>query len=217
MIDKDFILFDLDGTLTDPKLGIVNSIQYALRSLGVEADPDSLVRFIGPPLHDTFKSNFGFNDDEAKTAIDKYREYYAGQGMYENSIYSGIPELLRQLRETKKSLIVATSKPTFFAEKILAHFKIAEYFDFVSGSELDGRRSKKSEVIQFALDYLKLHAVDRAIMTGDREMDIFGAKDFGMDSIGVLYGYGSLQELTAAGATYIAASVTELSKLLCPV
>lgn len=215
-MDKKYILFDLDGTITDPKTGITKSIQYSLRDFGINVeDLDELTPFIGPPLRDSYKKYYGFNDGNAEKAVAKYREYFSEQGIFENVLYPGIDKLLQIQQQRGKMLAVATSKPTVFAEKILKHFHIDEFFSFVAGSELDGRRSQKSEVIQYALDNLPAASADSAIMVGDREYDILGAKALGMDSIGVLYGYGSLEELEEAGATYITESVSGLSDLLC--
>lgn len=212
---KKYILFDLDGTITDPKTGITKSIQYSLRSFGIHIeDLDELMPFIGPPLRDSYKNFYGFDDASAEKAVAKYREYFAEQGIFENILYPGMDKLLQTQRQRGKILAVATSKPTVFAERILRHFSIDGYFSFVAGSELDGRRSKKSEVIQYALDNLQCDYADSAIMVGDREHDILGANALGMGSIGVLYGYGSLSELKEAGATYIAESVSALSDLL---
>ena len=214
-MDKKFILFDLDGTLTDPKIGITNSVQYSLETFGIQvADTNDLLPFIGPPLKDSFCKYYSFNEDTADLAIQKYREYFSEKGIFENTLYPGMDTLLRNLKEKGKTLIVATSKPTVFAIRILSHFHIDHYFTFVSGSELDGRRTKKSEVIQYALDQCNITALEKAIMVGDREYDIIGANEVGMDSIGVLYGYGNIQELTEANAAHIVKNVGELSNLL---
>lgn len=210
-MDKDIIFFDLDGTLTDPKEGITKSVQYSLKAFDIDVqNTDELVKFIGPPLRDSYKKFYSFSEDEAEKAVEKYREYFSAHGIFENTVYDGIPALLKTLFEHKKRLAVATSKPTVYAEKILAHFKINKYFSFVAGSELDGRRSKKDEVIQYAIDHLNLSSVGSAVMVGDREHDIIGAKTLGMDSIGVLFGYGDYDELSRAGATTIVSNVKQL-------
>ena len=212
---KKYILFDLDGTISDPKLGITKSVQYSLRSFGIEvADIDELTPFIGPPLRDSYKKFYGFNDSQAEKAVAKYREYFSETGIFENTLYDGIPELLESLTAAEKTLIIATSKPTVYAARILEHFKINNYFSFVSGSELDGSRSKKDEVITFAMKNCGITSADDAIMIGDREHDIIGAKKCAMESIGVLYGYGDYAELSAAGATYTAESVEKLSEVI---
>ena len=215
-MNKEFIFFDLDGTLTDPKTGITKSVQYSLKAFGIDInDPDELVAFIGPPLRDSYKKYYSFSDADAEKAVEKYREYFSEKGIFENAIYDGIADLLKLQAASGKTLTVATSKPTVYAEKILKHFNIEAYFRFVAGSELDGRRSKKDLVIQYALDNLNISDKNKVIMVGDREHDILGAKTLGIDSIGVLYGYGDYDELSDAGATYIAADVNELSELLC--
>jgi phosphoglycolate phosphatase len=211
----DVILFDLDGTLTDPKLGITQSVQYSLASFGInEPCLDNLDKFIGPPLKDSFKEFYGFDDYKADEAIIKYREYFSVKGMYENIVYPLIPKLLDALSVQGRTLVVATSKPTVFAEKILEHFELAKYFSLVVGSNLDGSRVKKGEVIQCALEEMGLKDYDKIVMIGDRKHDIIGAKEVEIDSIGVMYGYGSREEFEAADATYIVDSVSDLEQLL---
>lgn len=152
-MNKDYLLFDLDGTLTDPKIGITKSVQYSLRSLGINVDdPDDLIAFIGPPLRESYKQFYSFTDDQAEKAVEKYREYFSEHGIYENMMYAGIDHMLETLCKRDKKLVVATSKPTVFAKRILQHFNIDEYFTFVSGSELDGSRSKKDLVIRYAFE-----------------------------------------------------------------
>jgi len=212
---KKYILFDLDGTLTDPKIGITKSVQYALKECGIMvANTDDLCPFIGPPLRESFKKFYGFDDVGAEDAVVKYREYFSEKGIYENTIYDGIVEMLQALKSTHKILILATSKPTVYAEKILEHFNIYDYFTFISGSELDGSRSKKSEVIQYALEQSNISDLNDIVMVGDREHDILGAKEIGISSIGVLFGYGDSNELNKAGADIIVGSVKELTEKL---
>ena len=211
---QPFVLFDLDGTLTDPKVGITRSVQYALLHFGIRvANPDELTPFIGPPLRDSFRDFYGFSDDAAERAVAKYREYFEAQGIFENELYDGMDVLLRALRQSGRTLAVATSKPTVYAARILQHFGIDDCFSFVAGSELSGARSQKSEVIHYALDHIAGVSPDLALMVGDRKYDILGAHAAGLPSVGVLYGYGSLAELSAAGATHLAASVASLSSL----
>ena len=217
-MNKEYVFFDLDGTLTDPKVGITKSVQYSLGAFGIEIeDPNDLVPFIGPPLRDSYKDFYSFSDTDAEKAVAKYREYFSVHGIYENEIYAGIKEMLAKQSSRGVRLAVATSKPTVYAEEILKNFQIDSYFDFVAGSEMDGRRSKKDLVIQYALDNLKICDVRKIIMVGDREHDILGAKRLGIDSVGVLYGYGNYDELSRAGATHIAADVRELSAALARV
>ncbi len=215
---KQYLLFDLDGTLTDPKVGITTCVQYALKALGIdEPDLDKLEPFIGPPLKDSFQEFYQMSDEQAQEAVKKYRERFETVGIFENSIYDGIPHLLRTLKENGLHLAVASSKPTVFVRKILEHFHIDKYFEVVVGSELDGTRVKKEEVVQEALRQLfkdKPIAVDKVYMIGDRKFDIEGAKAMQVDSVGVAYGYGSMEELKAAHADYIVRTVEELQRFL---
>lgn len=209
------VLFDLDGTLTDPKVGITTSIQYALDKLGIhEPDLDSLEHFIGPPLHQSLADAYGFDEETTKLAVSYYRERFAVTGLYENKLYPDIPELLETLKKQEKILVVATSKATIFAEKILKHFSIAPYFSLIVGSNLDGTRSAKSEIIGYALDQFKPFDKNDFVMIGDRKYDIIGANSNGIDSIGVLYGYGSREELAKANPTDLVSDVKALGKRL---
>ena len=215
MGDKKYILFDLDGTIIDSKEGITKGIQFSLEAFGIHIeDRDELAQFIGPALRDTYKEFYGFNDQEAELALEKYREYFAPIGVYENVLYDGIVDLFEELKEAGKVLIIATAKPIVYAEKILKYHNIRDYFSFVAGCELDGRRSTKKEVIQYIFESMKITDPQSAIMIGDRDYDVIGAKETGLDSIGVCYGFGSLEELKDAGATYIVRDVEELSRLL---
>ncbi len=210
------ILFDLDGTLTDPKVGITKSIQYALKKLGIhEENLDSLAKFIGPPLLDSFQEYYSLDEAGAKNAIEYYREYYSPYGIYENEIYPNIPLLLERLNAAGKIVILATSKPTVFAEKILKHFNIFQYFDSVVGSNLNGTRTSKGEVIEYVLANIDESKKKQVVMVGDRKHDIIGAKMNHIDSIGVTYGYGSLEELQKEKPTHIIYDIEGLLKLLC--
>lgn len=214
----EYILFDLDGTLTDPKEGITKSVQYALHSFGIE-EPELKVLepFIGPPLRDSFVEFYGFSEEEAKQAVVKYRERFQVTGLYENKIYPGIPRLLARLQKEGKHLAVASSKPQVFVEKILTYFKIDQYFEVVVGSELNGGREKKEEVVEEALRQLfKNHArmLEKTVMVGDRKFDVQGGRKAGLKTIGVSYGYAGKGELEEAGADYIAGSVRALENLL---
>lgn len=209
------ILFDLDGTLTDPKPGITRAVRYALERLGVSVDdPDTLTPFIGPPLHHSFARFYGFDDERTYEAIRLYREYFEETGLYENAVYPGIPSLLERLRAAERRLLVATSKPTTYAQRIVDHFDLGAYFAGVVGSEMDLTRSDKAEVVAAALDTFPEVAREGAVMIGDREHDILGARANHLDAIGVTYGYGSRAELAAAGATAIADTVADLADLL---
>ena len=200
-----YVLFDLDGTLTDPGLGITNSVMYALRKFGINvSDRSQLYPFIGPPLRDSFRVYYGFSDEQCERAVRYYREYFKKSGMFENEVYDGICELLTRLKASGRTLVVATSKPEVFALEILRHFDLYKYFDFVAGATLNDVRNQKADIIKYALETLNITEKTSAIMIGDRKHDIIGAKETGLDSIGVLYGYGTYDELKNAGATYIA-------------
>lgn len=208
--DADPILFDLDGTLTESGPGIISSVRYALATMGMPAlDDTELRRFIGPPLLDSFRDVCGFDPQEVVVAIAAYREYYATDGQYENAVYEGIPELLSGLRDAGRTLAVATSKAEVFAASILDHFELTGFFATIVGSELDGRRTGKADIITEALARLDRPAPG-AVMIGDRSHDMRGAVTVGVGSIGVLWGYGDDAELTAAGADALAATPADL-------
>lgn len=208
------VLFDLDGTLTDPGLGITNSVAYALKKYGIEVeDRKKLYSFIGPPLNDSFKKYYGFSDEKAMEAIWCYREYFADKGLYENEVYDGIEQLLQRIKNSGRKIVLATSKPEEFAVRILEHFDLMKYFDVVAGASMDEKRNKKGDVIKYAMEKGGFTS-DCAVMIGDREHDIFGANENGLDTIGVLYGYGSREELEKAGAMHIAGSVSDIFELL---
>lgn len=209
------ILFDLDGTITDSAPGIINSAAYALNKFGIAVeDRSSLRRFIGPPLQQSFMQFYGLSADEGKLGIKYYREYYTDKGIFENALYDGIPELLRELKAAGKRVLLATSKPEVFAVQILEHFGVAQHFDRIAGATLDEKRVEKPDVIAYALESAGTTDLTQTVMVGDRKHDILGAKQFGMDSIGVLYGYGDRAELQNAGATHIVDSVAALGELL---
>lgn len=209
------VLFDLDGTLTDPGVGITNSVAYALRAFGIETtDRQQLYKFIGPPLKDSFSKYYSFSEADCEKAIFEYRVYFKEKGMFENSVYSNVPELLQKLKADGKRLVIATSKPEEFAITILKHFELYKYFDSVCGASMDGKRSIKGDVIKYALDKYNITDLNKTVMIGDRKHDIIGAKSVGIDSVGVLYGYGNFDELTKAGATYIAQEVNDILKYI---
>ena len=211
---KNIILFDLDGTITDPKVGITKSVQHALRYFNINVEnPDDLCCFIGPPLRGAFREYYGFSEADANKAVEIYREYFTEKGIFENILYPGMKDLLIKLKAQNKTLILATSKAAVFAERILKHFGIYELFNFISGAELNGERSEKFEVIAYALEKNNIKDLDSCIMVGDRKHDIIGAKKAGIESVGVLYGYGSVEELTEAEPTYIAKNIDELAEL----
>lgn len=217
----EYILFDLDGTLTDPKLGITSSVQYALGALGIEEPSlDKLEPFIGPPLADSFREFYGLNEEQIVTAIAKYRERFQDKGIYENEIYPGIDAMLAALKADGKKLAIASSKPTPFVERILDYFAIRVYFDVIIGSNMDGTRSKKEEVVEEALRQLVPAGMTPAqkkvavAMVGDRRFDIEGAKEHGITSVGVTFGYAPEGELEQAGADFIVDTVDALSEVL---
>jgi phosphoglycolate phosphatase len=208
-------LLDLDGTLTDSKVGITRSVQYALHRAGVDvADLETLTPYIGPPLQDSFVALAGFSETDAIRAVASYREYFAQTGIFENAVYPGIPECLEALQAQGWRLAVATSKPTVFAERILDHFSLLTHFQAVVGAGLDGGRRHKHEVIAAVLSDLGVAADERCIMVGDREHDVIGAKTVGLPSVGVTWGYGSVQELSEAGADVLVHAVADLPEAM---
>ncbi len=217
-MNKTYILFDLDGTLTDPGMGITNSVAYALDRFGITVtDRTTLYKFIGPPLIDSFMEYYGFTEDQAKEAVTVYREYFSTKGWAENTVYDGIENLLSALTEAGKILLVATSKPQVFAEKILSHFGLDKYFAVIRGVALQAPRGySKADVIREALTKAGVTDISTAVMVGDRHHDIDGAKAVGISSIGVLYGYGDREEHEKAGADAIVESVDALKKVLLP-
>ena len=207
------ILFDLDGTLTDPGIGITNSVAYALSKWNIEvADRSELYKFIGPPLLDSFAEYYGFSAEQAQDALKYYREYFRSKGIYENEVYPGIVEMLETLKNSGKKIILATSKPEEFAIIILKHFDLYKYFDFVAGATMDETRNKKGDVIKYALESCGIDKTDLkdVIMVGDRKHDVHGATENDLDCIGVLFGYGDREELETAGAKYIAEQVEDI-------
>ena len=215
MKSYSIILFDLDGTLTDSSQGIINSIIYALEKYDInDYDMPLLRKFLGPPLHESFEKFMGFDKEKSLQAVKLYREYFSSKGLLENEVYGGVNDLLQNLKENGKTLIVATSKPQQFTDKIMEHFDLAKYFDFIAGSNMDTTRSKKAEVIEYALSECSIKDKSKVVMIGDRAEDMVGAQSVGIDSIGVEYGYGTFDELKNAGATYIVKTVDELENLL---
>lgn len=209
-----YFFLDLDGTLSDSAPGIVRSAQYALDAFGIHVeDLNELLCFVGPPLEESFQEFYHLSPAQANEAVRIYRTRYETIGVYENSLYPGIPQFLDKARQAGKTLMVATSKPQRMADLVLSHFNIADRFTFVGGREDNNRRTKE-EVIRYVMKENGLTHTEDIIMIGDRKHDILGAKAVGLDSIGVLYGYGSRTEFEAAGATYIADTLQDLEKLL---
>ena len=208
------ILFDLDGTLTDPSIGITNSVQYALEKFGIAVeDKRTLYPFIGPPLSESFMKFYNLSASDAKKAISYYREYYGDKGLYENVLFQGIPELLQSLTDGGATVLLATIKPTGYTKTTLDYFGISHFFQFIAGANMDESRSRKAELIAYALKNCP-NASKNAVMVGDRENDILGAKETGIASVGVLFGFGSRAELEKAGADYIVPSISALQSLL---
>ncbi len=208
------ILFDLDGTITDPKIGITKSFQYALQHFGIQVDNlDALEPVIGPPLKKSFSEFYHLPEEQIESAIEKYRERFSTVGLYENEIYDGMENLLKELSEAGYTLEIASSKPTVFVEKICEHFKIKQYFTHIVGSFLDGRRGEKEEVVEEAIRLSKA-TPDHIIMVGDRIYDVIGAHKKEIAVIGVSYGYGGRQELEEAGADVIVDTVAQLREEL---
>lgn len=210
----EYILFDLDGTVTDSQLGIKNSVAYALNYFGINVDNmEDLNKYIGPPLRQSFINFAGLSEENSHIGMTKYREYYGPKGIFENELYSGIVDLFEKLKINNKKIVLATSKPWIYAEIILEHFNIKKYFDFVAGSELNGVRTNKADVIKYAIDKFNID-IDNAVMIGDREHDILGAKYNGVKTIGVLYGFGSKEELENAGVDYIAENTKDIYDMI---
>ena len=212
-----YVLFDLDGTLTDPGLGITNSVMHALDRFGIEKPPrEELYCFIGPPLTDSFNKKFGIPVEKAPEAIGYFREYFAEKGILENEIYPGIPELLEALHKKGDMVVLATAKPLRFAKRILDYFDIAKWFDYVGGNDMAETYMKKSDLLRDIFAALGLGEDDLAdcLMVGDRNHDVDGAHEAGIKAVGVLYGYGGRDELEAAGADFIVDDVDGLAKLL---
>ena len=206
-----YLLFDLDGTLTDSGEGITKAVKYALEYFDIQVeDLNELRKFIGPPLRDSYKKFYDFDDEKAEVGIKKFREYYVDKGIYENKVYDGVEETLKTLKDMGKTLIVATSKPEAHAEIVLNHFDLAKYFDFICGADLEETRVKKSDVIRYALESADIKDSSDAVMIGDREHDILGAKENNLKSIGVLYGFGDVVELTQARADFVVEKIQDI-------
>lgn len=212
----DIVFFDLDGTIINSERGVLNSVEYALKKYGAEIPPKTQLKsFLGPPLEIEFAALLGITREEAsRTLVKYYREYYPIKGIFEIELYEGIVELLRKIKKSGRKVVIATSKPEEFAIKILKHLDIDKYFDVIAGATFDNSRSEKPDVIRYALKMSGATDIKKVVMVGDRKYDCTGAKEFGMDSIGVLYGFGGEDELKQAGATYIAKTTEEIYKYL---
>lgn len=214
MIPNKILLFDLDGTLTNSKQGIINSIRYTLAKMKLSEHNINLEKFIGPPLSESFEKYFGLDNKTARNAVAIYREYYAVKGIFENKVYPGIPELLQKLKSSEKTLVCVTSKAAFYAQQILEYFKLNQYFTRLVGSNMDLTCTHKIELIKLALSHFPKNHNSDFVMIGDRADDIIGAKHNKINSIGVLYGYGSSEEISKEKPDYSVKSVVELEKVI---
>lgn len=213
-----YLLFDLDGTLTNPKEGITKCVQYALRHFQIdEPDLDKLIPFIGPPLRQSFMDFYGFDEAQATLAVAKYRERFSTVGLFENFPYPGIAAMLQQLQQQGKIMAVASSKPTIFVRQILEKFELAPYFQVIEGSNIDGSRVEKKEVIAEVLRQLGNPPAQQLLMVGDRKFDVIGAREMGLGCVGVRFGFAAPGELEDSGAVYIAETVADLQAYLCSV
>lgn len=213
MNNYDILLFDLDGTLTDSAEGIINCVKHALDNMGFEM-PEHPERFLGPPLYDSFAEFCGMNEEQVLEAVRLYRERYRDIGLFENSPYDGVKEMLERLQEAGKTLIVATSKPETFAVRILEKFGLAHYFRIIGGADINGTRNEKWEVIDYVLEQVGAVSKDNVLMIGDRKHDIIGAHRTGLKCLGVLWGYGSKEELETYGADFFAETPQETADML---
>lgn len=209
-----YILFDLDGTLTDSAEGITKSLAHALKHFQIEVEDLSELRhFIGPTLEESFGNHYNFSKEDIEVATEIFRQRFASVGKFENRLYEGVKGMLKELKARGRRLYVATSKPTIYAQEILDYFQIAHYFEGIIGSEISGERSEKGEVIAYALKHFPIDK-DQAIMVGDRKYDVCGARDHGLNTVGVLYGFGDRLELESHGAMHLVESVGQLESFL---
>ena len=210
-----YVLFDLDGTISDSSEGITKGIQIALRGMGLEADDrEELRKYIGPPLPYSFTNFNGFDEEQCKKAIALYRGYYSTIGLFENVPYEGIGKLLARIKESGRRVAVTTSKPEKFTVQILEKFGLAQYFDVIAGASLDEKRDTKQEVVEYALKQLGNPDLSQVVLVGDTRFDAEGAALIGIDCIGVLYGFGTERELRDNGAKYIAPTVESIFDFL---
>ncbi len=215
-MDKDIILFDLDGTLTDSAPGVTKAYSLALESVGIHEKPENLKKVLGPPLDYSLTRFFGVPAEKLDTALDVYRSHYIMDGaLYENSVYPGVEQLLRDLHRAGRRLVVASSKRQDLVEAVIRHFRLDPYFDLMAGSDWEVGRSTKEEVLRYVVDSLPIPDLGRAVMVGDRMYDVEGASKLGIPAVGVLWGYGNRQELISAGASEVVETPRELYELLC--
>ena len=214
-----YIVMDLDGTITEPVMGITNAYMYALSRFGIKVtDRSELFKVIGPPLRKSFREFFGMSNEDTEKAVEYYREYYGTKGLEENEVMPGIKESLDKLKAEGCKLYVATSKPELYADKILLNIGVRDYFDYVAGASMDASRDNKIAVMEYLIEQIKKTegkvAMADIVMIGDRWHDIDGANHFGIDSIGVTFGYGSYEELSEYGATYVVETAQEMTKII---
>ena len=211
----DIILFDLDGTLSDSGPGIMHSVRYALAKYGITGESEeALRRFVGPPMIESYMKFYGFDHEQAVQALAYYREDYLAGAIYMNTPYEGMEETLKGLKAAGKALVVATGKPTPMAEDVLRHFGWEGYFSYIAGATMDESRSEKNEIINYALDALGVSDRAGVLMVGDRDNDVLGSEKAGVDCCGVLWGYGSREELQGAGVKYLIEKPEELARLV---
>ena len=211
----DIIAFDLDGTLTNPERGLKESFAYALRKKNIPfSSKEELKRFIGPPLYEEWQRCYGLSPEESAEMLLIFREFYAVYGWWDNEIYPGVREMLKELKRRGKRIILATSKPEVFAKKVLALFDIAKYFDFIGGASTDKTRDKKCEVLEYSLSSVGVTDRSRCILVGDRSFDAEGAEICGIDSLAVTYGHGTEEEIFSAGFTYVAKTTEDVLDIL---
>lgn len=208
-----YILFDLDGTLTDSAPGIINCYRHALNVMGFD-EPKDIMRAVGPPLYDSFAELCGMNSEQVQEAVRVYRQRYADTGLFENNVYEGIPEMLKRLKDSGIKLCVATSKPEVFAVKILEKFGLAEFFDVIGGADINGTRNAKQEVIEYVLSRAEITNRTDVLMVGDRSHDIIGAKQCGLPCMAVLWGYGSREEFEQHEADIIVNTPQEAADII---
>lgn len=208
-------LFDLDGTIINSQIGITRSVQYSLKHFGIEVEnPDTLVHFVGPPLHKSFQNFYSFDTEKSVLAVEKYREYYREKGIFESEMYEGVIHLLEELQQKGVKIVLATSKPEFFARQILENLNIIHLFDSIYGSNLDLTRSDKAEIIQEILRFYPEYHTKDFIMIGDKEHDIIGANKNNIDSVGVLWGFGSHSELENHNPKFIVREMKEIAEIV---
>ena len=209
----DTLLFDLDGTLTDSTEGIVRCLEYALERMGFDI-PEDKNKFLGPPLYRSFAEFCGMNEEQVNEAVRIFRERYSTVGLFENRVYEGVPEMLKRLRDGGKRIMVATSKPEVYAVRIFDRFGLSQFFEIVGGANINGTRNDKDEVIEYVLEKAGISDRSSVLMIGDRRQDVIGAHKTGLKCMGILWGFGSIEELTEAGADYIAETPEQAADML---